>query len=88
MAVSKEVTIVAPHGIHMRPATEFAQAAKKYDKELKVTFTAGEQTVSAKSPVKIIGLNLTKGSVVTLTCDGPQEAEALEALAALLDTLE
>ncbi|MFC6276654.1 HPr family phosphocarrier protein [Psittacicella hinzii] len=85
MTVSKEITIVAPHGIHMRPATTFAKAAKEF--ESKVTITAGE-TVSAKSPVKIISLNLAKDTKIVLTCEGPDEEKALETLSALINTLE
>ncbi|RIY36766.1 HPr family phosphocarrier protein [Psittacicella gerlachiana] len=86
MTVSKDLTIVAPHGIHMRPATTFAKAAKEF--ESKVTITAAGETVSAKSPVKIISLNLANGTAITLTCDGPDEEKALEALSALINTLE
>lgn len=86
MSISKEITIEAPHGLHMRPATEFAKVAKEYTS--KVTFTANGETVSAKSPIKVISLNLTKGSVVTLTCDGEDEAAAMERLSALINTLE
>lgn len=86
MTVSKDIVITAPHGIHMRPATAFAKAAKEF--ESKVTITAGGETVSAKSPVKIISLNLAKDTQITLACDGPDEEKALETLASLINTLE
>lgn len=86
MSISQEITIEAPHGMHMRPASEFAKVAKEF--KSKVTFTSGEETVSAKSPLKIISLNLSKGSKVVLTCDGEDEAAAMEKLAALINTLE
>lgn len=86
MTVSKEIIIEAPHGIHMRPATEFAKAAKAF--ESKVTITANGETVSAKSPVKTITLNLVKGTPIVLTCEGADEEKALEELSALINTLE
>ncbi|RIY32502.1 hypothetical protein CJP74_04450 [Psittacicella melopsittaci] len=86
MTVSKDLTIVAPHGIHMRPATTLAKAAKEF--ESKVTLTANGETVSAKSALKVISLNLEHGKAFTLTCDGPDEEKALETLSALMDTLE
>lgn len=86
MTVSKDIIIAAPHGLHMRPATIFAKAAKEF--ESSVTITAAGQTVSAKSPMKIIALNLAKDTPIVLTCEGADEEKALETLSALINTLE
>lgn len=86
MAISKEITIVAPHGIHMRPASEFAKLVKTFDCKTTVTFNGTE--ISAKSPIKMTSLGLAKGSVITLTCDGADEEKAVAELEAFLDKVD
>ena len=42
--------------------------------------------VNAKSLLGVLSMGIVKGMTVTLIADGPDEAEALEGLAALVDS--
>lgn len=82
---SEQTTIINETGIHARPASEFVQEAKKY--ACKVTVcnkSANGSQVNAKSLVRIIGEEFTKGSVIEISADGESEKEAVEALIALV----
>jgi phosphotransferase system HPr (HPr) family protein len=50
----------------------------------KVSVTAGGKTVDAKSVLSVMGLGATSGQQVTVSADGPDAAEAVAALIAVL----
>jgi len=80
--VSKEITIQNQVGLHARPATFFIQKANEF-KSL-ITIAKDERKVNAKSLLGVLSLGITKGTTVTVSAEGPDEAEALEALEALV----
>ncbi len=49
-----------------------------------VSVSAGARTVDAKSVLGIMGLGATSGQQVTVSADGPDAAEAVAALIAIL----
>ena len=49
-----------------------------------MSVTAGARTVDAKSVLGIMGLGATSGQQVTVSADGPDAAEAVAALIAIL----
>ena len=51
----------------------------------KVQIKAKGKTVDAKSILMIMSMGLTKGTEITLSADGPDEAEAVAALKKLVD---
>jgi phosphocarrier protein len=84
---SKRTTIINETGIHARPAAEFIQASKKFACKVTVSnVTSGGVAVNAKSLVRIMGEEFTKGSVIEISADGEGEQEAVETLAALVDS--
>ncbi|MBQ7631068.1 MAG: HPr family phosphocarrier protein [Selenomonadaceae bacterium] len=76
-------TIENKTGIHARPASVFVQTASKF--KSKVQIKAKGKTVDAKSILMIMSMGLTKGTEITLSADGPDEADAVATLKKLVD---
>jgi phosphocarrier protein len=70
-------------GLHARPATLFVQAAMAHQSEITVKKDA--KTGNAKSFLSILGLGVRQNDTITVTADGPDEKQALAALAALIE---
>ena len=68
--------------LHARPAGAVAVAAGRF--ACAVSVTAGARTVDAKSVLGIMGLGATSGQQVTVSAAGPDAAEAVAALIAIL----
>lgn len=81
----KQVEITAENGLHTRPAAQFVKEAKAFDAD--ITVTSNGKSASAKSLFKLQTLGLVKGTVVTISAEGPQAKEAVEHLVALMDQL-
>ena len=76
-------TIENKTGIHARPASVFVQKASSF--KSKVQLKAKGKTVDAKSILMIMSMGLVKGTEITICADGPDEAEAVKELKALVD---
>jgi phosphocarrier protein HPr len=68
--------------LHARPAGAVAVAAGRF--AAAVSVTAGARTVDAKSVLGIMGLGATSGQQVTVSAEGPDAAEAVAVLIAIL----
>ncbi len=82
--ISREVTIKNNVGLHARPATFFIQKANSYKSSIWVE--REDRRINAKSLLGVLSLGIVKGMTITLIADGPDETEAVEGLAALVDT--
>ena len=69
-------------GLHARPATFFIQKANEFKSSIWVEVE--ERRVNAKSLLGVLSLGIVKGTEITLIANGPDEEEAVEALATLL----
>jgi len=78
----REVEIVNKLGLHARAAAKLTQLAAKYGCD--VTIERNGRKVNAKSIMGVMMLAAGKGSKVELLTDGPDESEAMDALAALI----
>ncbi len=76
-------TIENKTGIHARPASLFVQTASKF--KSKVQIKAKGKTVDAKSILMIMSMGLVKGTEITISADGPDEADAVQTLKDLVD---
>ncbi len=76
-------TIENKTGIHARPASLFVQTASKF--KSKVQIKAKGKTVDAKSILMIMSMGLVKGTEITISADGPDEADAVKTLKDLVD---
>ena len=79
-ASSESVTLAGD--LHARPAGALAVAAGRF--AAAVSLTAGAKTTDAKSVLGVMGLGATGGQQVTVSADGPDAAEAVAALIAIL----
>ena len=77
-------TIENKTGIHARPASVFVQKASSF--KSKVQLKAKGKTVDAKSILMIMSMGLVKGTEITICADGPDEADAVSTLKALVDS--
>ena len=72
-------TITDPLGIHARPAGLLAKAAKVYTDTV-ITVEKNGSPVKASQLMKLMGLGVKQGDVVTVTADGASEDAALAAM--------
>ena len=70
-------------GLHARAAAQFVQTAQKFDAE--VTVSKDDQVVNGRSIMGVMRLAAEQGSHIEVVATGPQAAEALQAIAALLE---
>ena len=82
--ISREVTIKNTVGLHARPATFFIQKANSFKSSIWVE--REDRRINAKSLLGVLSLGIVKGMTITLIADGPDENEAVDGLAALVDT--
>ncbi|WP_303132650.1 HPr family phosphocarrier protein [uncultured Olsenella sp.] len=84
--VSKQVTIVSATGLHARPASQFVQVAKQYQSAVTIKdVDKGTAPVNAKSIMMILAAGLGTGTKVEISCDGPDEQDALGGLLGIKD---
>ncbi len=82
--ISRDVTIKNSVGLHARPATFFIQKANSYKSSIWVE--KEDCRVNAKSLLGVLSLGIVKGMTITLIADGSDEAAAVDALVALVDS--
>lgn len=76
--VTKEAVVKSESGLHNRAAALFIQKANEHKSGLWIEID--NRRVNAKSLLGVLSLGLTKGSVVTLIAEGPDEEAAIEVL--------
>jgi len=81
----RELEIANKLGLHARASAKLTQLAAKY--QCDVIMARNNRKVNAKSIMGVMMLAAGKGAKVTLVTDGPDEAEAMEAIVALIDDL-
>jgi phosphocarrier protein HPr len=79
----KEISIINKLGLHARAAAKFVKVASGFQCEISVQSTHKE--VNGKSIMGIMMLAAGKGSTITITTNGSDEAAAMDALEALIN---
>ncbi|MBA2875732.1 HPr family phosphocarrier protein [Thermaerobacillus caldiproteolyticus] len=77
--VEKQVEVLLKTGLQARPAALFVQEANRFSSD--IYLEKDGKKVNAKSIMGLMSLAISSGAVITLIADGPDEKEALEALA-------
>lgn len=80
---ARQVTVVNPLGLHARAAARFVQAAGRFASRIRVARDG--RTMDGKSIMGLLLLAAARGTVLAISADGPDEAEALDALCALVE---
>ena len=70
-------------GLHARAAARFVHAANRF--KARVTLTRGAKSMDGKSILGILLLAASHGTQLTLSAEGEDEAEAVAALAELIE---
>ena len=81
--VIANVSVVNPHGIHLRPADLFARTANKF--KAKVEVICDGQVVDGKSIVDLLMMAARVGTNISIRATG---ADAEQAIAALVDLVQ
>ena len=75
-------------GLHARPATQFANAAKQFDSKVFVRNLSKPEVdnlANAKSIISILTLGMGKGTKIEISAEGPDEQEAVDTLVGLVE---
>ena len=78
----KEATVNNEVGLYARPATFFIQKANEFRSTVMVE--KEDRKVNAKSLLGVLSLGIVKGSTISISAEGPDEEEAVNALCALI----
>ncbi|GAA0191082.1 HPr family phosphocarrier protein [Glutamicibacter creatinolyticus] len=81
-------TIASRVGLHARPAAIFAEAAAEQPVEVTIALEGEpiEEALDASSILSLMGLGAEHGTRVVLRAEGEGAEQALETLAAVLET--
>ena len=82
--LTRTVTIRNRRGLHARAAARFVTLAERYGAAVDVV--GGGQVVSARSIMGLMMLGAGQGAMLELRAEGWDAKEALEALAALVES--
>jgi len=78
----RTIELTNSKGLHARASAKFVQTVEKFDAE--VTVTRGAETVGGTSIMGLMMLSAGPGSTIKVAARGPQAAEVLAALEALV----
>lgn len=70
-----KLTVVNETGLHSRPADLFVRTARLYDSN--ITLHKGSKSADAKNIIKVILLNVSQNTEITIGAEGPDEEAAL-----------
>jgi phosphocarrier protein HPr len=79
---SCSVTVVNQLGLHARAAARFVHLATRFDSQVRVG--RDSKVMDGKSIMGILLLAAGRGTLLTITAEGPDEQAAVEALAQLV----
>jgi phosphocarrier protein len=82
--MSKSVRVVNQLGLHARAAARFVHLATRYVSQIRVDRDA--KSMDGKSIMGILLLAAARGVTITITADGPDEQDAVHALAQLVES--
>jgi phosphotransferase system HPr (HPr) family protein len=82
MSASSETAVVLPAHLHARPAGQVVQAAARFQAEVQIEYAG--KVANARGVLAVMALGATAGTTVTLRATGPDAAEAVDAVVAVL----
>ena len=85
--VDWESRIALPKGVHCRVAAKLSEIVAAHDVTVWISSEHGE-TADCASVLELLSLALTEGSVARCTAEGPDAAQAAQAIDRLLSAKE
>ena len=80
--LTQQSVVKCESGLYNRQATYFIQKANEFKSSIWVE--VDDRKINAKSLLGVLSMGITKGTSVNIVADGPDEAEAVEALSEML----
>jgi len=81
---SRSVNVTNPLGLHARAAARFVHLASRFTSQIRVARDARE--MDGKSIMGILLLAAARGTTLTITADGVDETNAVDALTRLVES--
>ena len=78
------MTVVNQLGLHARAAARFVHLATRFESQ--ITVGRDSKVMDGKSIMGILLLAASRGTTITVTADGPDEATAVDALVELVES--
>ena len=75
---SKEIIVTRDGGLKEQDAALFIRNANEYQSQFRIRL--GEKSVNAKSLLGVLSMGVRHGAVLTVTAEGPDEEDAVNAL--------
>ena len=79
----RDIEITNKLGLHARASAKITQTATRFQCE--VNLLRNDRRVNAKSIMSVMMLAAGKGITIQIETDGPDEADAMQALVALIE---
>jgi phosphocarrier protein HPr len=80
--LQREVEIVNRLGLHARASAKLTQIASQFESD--IWLSRNGRRVNAKSIMGVMMLAASQGSTIVLETDGPDQAEAMQAIIQLI----
>ena len=81
--LTRTVTVRNPQGLHARPADLLVRTASKYQSTILIGKDG--ELVDCKSILSLLTLGAGQGTVLSISADGQDAADAIESIAQLFD---
>ena len=75
---STEIIVTRDGGLKEQDAALFIRNANEYQSQIRIRL--GEKSVNAKSLLGVLSMGVRHGAVLTVTAEGPDEEDAVNAL--------
>ena len=75
---SKEIIVTRDGGLKEQDTALFIRNANEYQSQIRIRL--GEKSVNAKSLLGVLSMGVRHGAVLTVTAEGPDEEDAVNAL--------
>jgi len=76
--IIKKIKVLNRAGLHTRPATTIVKTLQRFQAD--VTFSCKKINANAKSILGLLALAATRGTTITVTCEGKDAEFAMQAL--------
>ena len=80
-SATRRVIVTHPPGIHARPSLAIVKTVGQF--RSKVRIRSGDQEVDASEILEVMSLGVPQGAELTLSAEGPDAEQVLDALARL-----
>jgi phosphocarrier protein HPr len=81
---TRTVTVTNPLGLHARAAARFVHLATRFTSQIRVA--RDSKVMDGKSIMGILLLAAARGTMLTITADGPDETDAVRSLTQLVES--